>query len=64
MYGLLILLGVVCVGFGAYNITEATLGVGSIAAGCFCGILARIAQAHEQHAALMKQLRGEPEVAS
>lgn len=38
---------------GLLSLSNATLGVGLIAAACLVGILARIAQASEHHAALM-----------
>lgn len=41
---------------GVTMLSEATLGVGVVALGCLCGILARIAQAAQQHKALMETL--------
>lgn len=56
MAGLLILLGILALGAGLLFLSEATTGVGIIGVACFLGILARIAQASEQHQKLMDAL--------
>lgn len=52
----LIVLGLLAVVVGSNMLTQATLGVGVICGACFLLILARIAQAHEQHKDLLKRL--------
>ena len=42
--------------FGAAELTQATLGVGVIAAGCLLAILVRIDQAHYHHKKLLEAL--------
>jgi hypothetical protein len=41
---------------GVFLLSEATLGVGIIAAGCLAGIIARIFQAEKQQQELRRQL--------
>lgn len=43
--GLFVLAAIVLGGFGVLSLSEATLGVGLLAAACLAGILARLAQA-------------------
>ena len=45
----LVILGLLVVLGGILSLTQATLGVGLIAIGCFLAILARLAQAEAQH---------------
>lgn len=45
---------------GIVFLSNATMGVGAIAAGCFFGIFARIAQADRQHRAVLKALAQKP----
>jgi hypothetical protein len=45
----LVVLGLLVVLGGILSLTQATLGVGLIAIGCFLAILARLAQAEVQH---------------
>jgi hypothetical protein len=45
----LVILGLLVVLGGILSLTQATLGVGLIAIGCFLAILARLAQAEVQH---------------
>lgn len=42
--------------FGFAMLTQATQGVGAVAMACLIAILARVAQAGEQHRAVMKAL--------
>lgn len=51
---LLVLAGCGAVGLGLLFLSEATTGVGLIAAGCFLAIIARIAQASSHHRAVMR----------
>ena len=41
-FWLLILLSTIAAGVGLFHLTEATVGVGLVALGCWLGILARI----------------------
>jgi hypothetical protein len=52
---LLTLLGLVLAGIGAATLTQATLGVGLIAGGCFAAIFARIVQAGAHHRQMMRK---------
>ena len=54
---LLVLVSLALLGIGLLMITQATLGVGLVAVACVMAILARIAQASDQHAELMRQIR-------
>ena len=45
----LVILGILVVLGGILSLTQATMGVGLIAIGCFLAILARLAQAEAQH---------------
>ncbi|WP_158606133.1 hypothetical protein [Simplicispira hankyongi] len=45
----LVILGILVVIGGILSLSQATLGVGLIAIGCFLAILARLAQAEAQH---------------
>lgn len=47
---------------GSFLLSQATMGVGVLAAACLFGIFARIAQAGDQHREIMRTLRsgGEP----
>ena len=53
---ILILLGLLALVFGFFQLSEATLGVGGIAIACFLGILARLAQAARHHEELMSRV--------
>ena len=53
MHAILLVLALVVVGFGAISLSEATMGVGTIAIGCFLAIAARLAQAEVHHRALL-----------
>jgi hypothetical protein len=58
MEALTVLLVIAAVGLGLWglnDLTQATLGVGLVALGCLCAILARIQQASAQHAELKKK---------
>ena len=54
MHGVLLVFALLAVGFGAMSLSEATLGVGVIAIGCFLAIAARLAQAEVHHRALLR----------
>lgn len=54
MIVVLVLIAIAVVAFGVMSLSQATLGVGIIAIGCFIAILARLAQAAEQHKALSR----------
>ena len=54
MHALLVVIALLAVGFGALTLSQATLGVGNIAIGCFIAILARLVQAEVHHRALMR----------
>ncbi len=41
---------------GIFCLTQATMGVGFICGGCLLAILARIAQAYEQHQELIQKV--------
>lgn len=56
---LLVLVAVLAGLAGLVTLSQATMGVGMMAAACLCAILARMAQAHAQHAALMRRDRSE-----
>lgn len=43
----LVIVAILVVGFGLLSLSEATMGVGIIATGCFIAILARLSQAAE-----------------
>lgn len=49
MYWLVLFLGLAAVIFGAFSLSQATMGAGIIAVGCFLGIFARIIQAQQHH---------------
>lgn len=53
---LLLLVGLFVAGAGFLYLTQATLGVGLIGLGCLCAVLARIAQADQQHRNLLEVL--------
>ncbi len=53
---ILILLGLLALVFGFFQLSEATLGVGGIAIACFLGILARLAQAARHQDELLSQI--------
>lgn len=46
---LLVIIAILAVVFGVLSLSQATMGVGIIAIGCFIAILARLAQAAEHH---------------
>ena len=52
MSAILMILGILAVVVGALSLSQATMGVGIIAIGCFLAILARLAQAEVHHRAL------------
>ncbi|MGD1146939.1 MAG: hypothetical protein ABR961_03180 [Thermoanaerobaculaceae bacterium] len=52
----LILVALLAVLGGLMSLSQATIGVGIVALACFLAILARIAQAKEQHAELKRLL--------
>ena len=54
MHALLLVLALLAVGFGALSLSQATLGVGMIAIGCFLAIAARLAQAEVHHRAVLR----------
>jgi hypothetical protein len=54
MSAILMILGILAVAFGALSLSEATMGVGIIAIGCFLAILARLAQAEAHHRSLSR----------
>lgn len=58
---LLVIAALVAVAIGVLALTQATLGIGLIAIGCFLGILARIAQASEHRAATRREANSKPE---
>ena len=45
----LVVISLLVVVIGALSLSKATMGVGMIAIGCFIAILARLAQAADQH---------------
>ena len=47
----LVVIAILAVAIGVLSLSQATMGVGVIAIGCFIGILARIAQASEHNRA-------------
>ena len=49
MSAVLMILGILVVLIGAVSLSQATMGVGLVAIGCFLGILARLAQAEAHH---------------
>ena len=53
---ILILLGLGAIAVGVLNMTQATMGAAIVGVGCFLGIMARISQAYDQHAELVKLL--------
>lgn len=53
----LVLLGIGLIVGGALTVTPATLGTSLIATGCFCGILARLAQADAHQNQVMTELK-------
>ena len=53
----LILLGLLALVLGFFQLSEATLGVGGIAVACFFGILARLAQAARHHTELLGEVK-------
>ncbi|WP_158070188.1 hypothetical protein [Xanthomonas campestris] len=52
----LVVIAILAVAIGVLSLSQATMGVGVIAIGCFIGILARLAQAAEHNRAAI--LRG------
>lgn len=52
----LVVIAILAVAIGVLSLSQATMGVGIIAIGCFIGILARIAQASEHNRSVI--LRG------
>jgi len=54
---ILSLVAVVALVYGFFQISEATWGVGVIAAGILVAVLARIVQAGSHHKALIEELR-------
>lgn len=52
----LVVIAILAVTIGVLSLSQATMGVGIIAIGCFIGILARLAQASEHNRAAI--LRG------
>ncbi len=54
---LLVVVAIVVGVIGGLMLTQATLGVGIICAGCLIGILARIAQASGQHEEVIQLAR-------
>jgi len=56
MAAFLVLLAVICWAVGGLLLTPATYGVGALIAACLFAILARIAQAGDQHAELMRSV--------
>lgn len=56
MSKLLIVLALLVGIAGGCYLNQATLGVGLIGGACFLAILARIAQAHNQHLELMDEI--------
>jgi tryptophan-rich sensory protein len=54
MSALLVVIAILAVGYGLISLSQATLGVGMIAIGCFVAILARLVQAAEHHRALSR----------
>ena len=63
MFIILIILSIIALVIGVFNLTNATLGAGVIAIACFFAILARIEQANSHHKEL-KQLLSPEEVKS
>jgi succinate-acetate transporter protein len=57
---ILILLSLVAIAGGILSMTQATMGAAIVGIGCFLGILARISQAYDQHAELVKLLTPKP----
>ena len=57
MVFLLGILSFLAVGAGLMLLSNATLGVGVVAAGCWLAIIARVAQAHQQHEERMRRKR-------
>ena len=49
MSAILMILAIIAAIAGAMSLSQATLGVGTIALACFLGILARLAQAEAHH---------------
>lgn len=54
MSAVLVIIAILAVGYGLLSLSQATLGVGMIAIGCFVAILARLVQAAEHHRALSR----------
>ena len=54
MSAILMILGILAVVIGALSLSQATMGVGVIAIGCFLAILARLAQAEAHHRSLSR----------
>ena len=53
----LLIFGGLAAMLGVYMLSQATAGVGAIAMACFLGIGARVAQAGQQHRAIVRILR-------
>ncbi|WP_208588000.1 hypothetical protein [Xanthomonas fragariae] len=49
----LVIISILAVAIGVLSLSQATMGVGVIAIGCFIAILARLAQASEHHKSLL-----------
>lgn len=64
MDALLIVIGIIAIIIGIFTLTNATMGAGVIAIGCFFGILARIAQAGRHHNELKNILSQVKEIKS
>jgi hypothetical protein len=67
MVALILIFGFLAMVIGFFTLSEATMGVGILAAGCFLGIVARIAQAaqHQKElgtilAAMTKEVKPKP----
>lgn len=50
----LMIVATLAVLFGAFSLSQATMGVGIITIGCFIAILARLAQASQHHREAMR----------
>jgi succinate-acetate transporter protein len=57
---ILILFSLLAIVFGILSMSQATMGAAIVGVGCFLGILARISQAYEHHAELVKLLTPPP----
>ena len=59
MYILLVVLSVVVMAFGLFNLTDATFGVGLIAIAGVLGVLGRIVQANQHQGELLSAMEDE-----